>query len=268
MSDDLADLLGLPKTSAAGAKNFADLRRIRKAMPKTSPNDAAPIRTEYTASDLGYERGETVDDDDYEALKILNGGWPDEGAFLRPVGITFLGTVFGMEPRRVFKKLKNCPIAGRGKVGKGAGKPLYDFKVACAYMVEPRIDLKTWFSSLSTTTMPPIINKAFWDAMRTKSKAMEEMGDYWHTGDVLRVFGEVMTQIRDASMLWVENLPGKAKLTTEDYHALRAQVLALLESIKQELVVKPGAGRTPSIVAEIERDIEAGLLDRHGGGAE
>lgn len=233
-------------------------RPSAKSLPSTSDADDRPVPTHWTADD--------IDDDDPDALLILNGGWPDASAFIRPVGVTFIGTVLGIEPRRLHKKLKNCPVIGRGTLGRGKGQPLYDFKEAMQYCVDPRIDLKTWFSSLSTTTMPPIISKAFWEAIRVKNKVMEEAGDYWHTEDVLRVFGEVNMLIKDTSLLWLEELPGKASISTEDYHALSGQVKALLNTIAKTIGKAQFEKQSRSIVAAIENDIETGLLDRLGGG--
>ena len=192
---------------------------------------------------------------DGDIQKLIEGGIPDPSAFLRPVGVSFLGTVFGIEPRRLHKKLKNCPVVGRGTVGRGAGAPLYDFKEACAYIVDPKIDLETWFSSLSTTTMPPIIMKAFWEAIRTRSRVMEEAGDYWHTADVQAVFGRIVMLIRDATLLWIEDLPDKADLSNENYSALRRQVNELLNAIQALVDEARKHHRSASVAEGIDREI-------------
>lgn len=202
---------------------------------------------------------------DADVQTLLDGGIPDPSAFLRPVGVTFLGTVFGIEPRRLHKKLKNCPVVGRGTVGRGVGAPLYDFKEAVAYIVDPKIDLETWFSSLSTTTMPPIIMKAFWEAIRTRSRVMEEAGDYWHTADVQAIFGRIVMLIRDSTLLWIEDLPDKADLSNENYGALRRQVNELLTSIQEMVDEARKHRRSPSVAEGIDREIlENPKLTRRG----
>lgn len=228
--------------------------------------DAGPVETQSLADQVAYWRGRAeqaealVDDPDVKAL--LQGQPMDPSAFIRPVGVTLLGTVWGIEPRRLHKKLKNCPIVGRGTVGRGKGQPLYDFKTACEYICDPKIDLETWFSSLSTTTMPPIIMEAFWKAVRMKNKVMEEMGSYWHSEDVLALFGEVNMLIKNTTLLWIEELPGKANLSTQDYHALHAQVKGLLNAISRMLVEAPTRSRTESVVKTLEQDIAEGKLGR------
>lgn len=206
-------------------------------------------------NDLADLLGPAAADDDADVQALLDGGMPDPSAFLRPVGVTFLGTVFGIEPRRLHKKLAKCTVVGRGTMGRGKGAPLYDFKEACAYIVDPKIDLKTWFSSLSTTTMPPIIMKAFWEAIRTKNRVMEEAGDYWHTDRVHGVLGRVVMLIKDAMLLWIEDLPDKASLTNENYNALRRQVTELQTAIQGAVAEETNRSRTPNVAEILDQEI-------------
>gem|GEM_PF-5468206 len=91
-------------------------------------------------------------------------------------------------------------------------------------------------------------------------------GHYWHDADVLAILGEVQMEIKDATLLWIEDLPGKANLSTEDYHALRRKVDELLATIQARVTEMVADRHTPSVVAEIETDIEQGRLSLHGGG--
>lgn len=247
MIDDIEDLLGPIQTIAPPAPR-------RKPGPAPKPKPEAPADT--------FE----FEDDHPDVRTVLDGGFPDPSAFIRPVGVSFIGTVLGIEPRRLHKRLKNCPVVGRGTNGRGKGQPLYDFKEAMRYCLEPKMDIKTLFSSMSTTTMPPIIMKAFWEGIRAKNKVMEETGHYWHDADVLAILGEVQMEIKDATLLWIEDLPGKANLSTEDYHALRRKVDELLATIQARVTEMVADRHTPSVVAEIEADIEQGRLSLHGGG--
>lgn len=226
--------------------------------PVTAPPAAAEIDDDFI---------DDFDPNDPDMRTLLDGGIPDPSAFLRPVGVSFIGTVFGIEPRRLHKKLKNCPVVGRGTHGRGKGAPLYDFKEACAYVIDPKIDLETWFSSLSTTTMPPIIMKAFWEALRTRNRVMEEAGDYWHTEDVQAVFGRMVMLIKDAMLLWIEDLPDKANLSDENYNALRRQVDELRAGIQQMVAEAAARPKTHSVAKDIDREIaENPKLTRRGEG--
>ena len=213
------------------------------------------------------EPGGFDDSDDADVQTLLAGGMPDASAFHRPVGVTFLGTVFGIEPRRLHKKLKNCPVVGRGTHGRGKGAPLYDFKEACAYIIDPKIDLETWFSSLSTTTMPPIIMDAFWKALNTRNKVMESAGKLWHTSDVQATLGRIVMIIKEATLLWVEDLPDKVNLSDQNYSALRRQVGELNKAIQDRVTEDLSNRHTPNMAETIETEIASNpKLTRRGEG--
>lgn len=174
---------------------------------------------------------------------LLDGEMPDVSRLMRPVRITYLATLFGTEPRRIEKKLAKCPVI-RWEKHKGKEVPVYDFRLACAYLIEPKIDMETWIKSQSSLSLPPMINKAFWEGMRTKMRVMAEAGEYWHTTDVQAVFGRVAMLIKDVSLLWVEDLPDKANLSTENYQALRRMVDELLTEIRKEMMALSEGERT------------------------
>jgi len=238
----------------------------RRGRPPGSKNKPKPPADDRDWGDEEIDHSFEPDLEDPDVQIVLKGGFPDPGAFLRPVGVTFIGTVLGIEPRRLHHRLRNCPVIGRQPKGRFAGAPLYDFKEAMRHCVEPRMDLETMFRSMSNTTMPPIIMKAFWEGVRAKNKVMEETGHYWHDADVLRILGDVQMEIKDATLLWIEDLPGKANLSTEDYQALRGKVGELLGTIQARITEWTSERATRSVVTEIQNDIDDGKLSLHGGG--
>lgn len=181
---------------------------------------------------------------------------PDVTTFHRPVTRTFLATMLGKEPRRLVAQLAKCPVIGYGPTtGKGP-TPLYDFKEAIRFCVDPPVGaIDQWIRSQSSTTLPPLLNKAYWDAMRSRQMVEERAKDLWRTEDVLDVLGRTALTIKDTAQLWIENLPGKASMTSEQYEALRREVAALLDDIHQRLVAMPAARQTRASVAEIEETI-------------
>ena len=245
MRDDFSDLLGTPVPKRGrGRPTNAEIIARAKA------EEAEQARQAALTQDL------LSDPDNMEWL--APGAMPDPSEFVRPVGVTFIGTVLGIEPRRLHRKLAKCPIV-QWQMHKGKKVPLYDFKEAMSYCVEPKIDLKTWFSSLSTTTMPPLISKAFWEAIRTKNRVMEEAGHYWHDEDVLAILGQIAMTIKDTTLLWLEDLPNRQTISNEDYHALRQQVTDLNAEICKKITEFPRERK--SVSASIEREIsDAGLL--------
>lgn len=170
---------------------------------------------------------------------------PDVGMFYRPVGVKFLADVFRMEQRTVLKKLMKCPVV---EYGERAGKkvPKWDFKVAASYLVDPKIDIEAWIKSQRVQDLPHHINDQFWKAQLSKQRWEANAKHTWRDEDVLRVLGEAAMLIRDTSLLWIENLPDKATISNENYHALRGEVTDLLEQIKKSLVDMPKQRRTES----------------------
>jgi len=80
--------------------------------------------------------------------------------------------------------------------------------------VDPKVDIATWIKSQTPATLPVHINKAFWEAENSKLRWMERARHYWHDEDVLDVLGRTALAIKESAQLWVEDLPGKASMTS------------------------------------------------------
>lgn len=226
MADDLDDLLGSAPVQRRGGR------------PKGSKNRPKPAAA-----------AKVVDQDDTALWEALPpDAVPDPTVLRRPISRTALATILGKEPRRLVNQLEPCPVIAYAK----RGDPLYDFKEALRYVVEPAPNaIAAWIKSQSSTTLPPIINKAFWEAEAAKQRVMRAAGDLWGTDDVLDVLGRTAINIKDTVQLWIEALPGKATLTTEQYSALERECGDLLDDIYQRLVEMPKERQTRSALGEI-----------------
>jgi hypothetical protein len=191
---------------------------------------------------------------DADGEELPDGALPNMARLLRGCRITYLAQLFGTEPRRIGRKLANCPVL-RWERHKGEEVAVYDFRTACSYLLEPKIDMETWIKSQTSLSLPPAINKAFWEAMRTKMRVMAEAGQYWHDEEVLTVFGKVAMLIKETTLLWIEDLPDKSNLSSENYHALRRMVDELLKAIQADLQNLPLRSKTHPIVRSIEQDM-------------
>lgn len=243
MSADLDELLGIiqePPTPVAPRP--APRQRGRTPLPEHDP-----------------DQGVVEDAED-----LLDGDTlPDSSVFHRPVNITFMAKVLGVEPRRLQKKLANCPAVGFGTAGRGKGQPLYDFREAIKYCVEPKMDLGVYIRSLgSSGDLPPHISKAYWDGQNAKLRWMERARHYWHDEDVLQVLGRTAMSIKEALQLWIENLPGKATMTTEQYAAFQANVGDLSDDIHRRLVSVPAQRKTLPVIDSMPAEM---LGDDEGG---
>ena len=81
---------------------------------------------------------------------------------------------------------------------------------------------------------------------------MERARHYWHDEDVLDVLGRTALAIKESAQLWVENLPGKATMTTAQFEELQANVTELLDDIHERLVAVPAARRTESVARSMD----------------
>lgn len=233
MMDDLEDLFG-PSTP----KKKDEIKR--RAPRKLKKSDII----------------EVVDDGNAppDISGLADGEVPNVANFHRPVGISFLAKVLDTSERVLIRKLAKCPIVAR-HVWQGESRPLYDFKTALQYIVEPKLDIATWIKGQNAASLPNHINKTFWEGMNAKLRYMAAAKHLWHDSDVLEVLGRTAMIIKETSMLWVENLPGKADLTTEQYNALMQNVTELMDDIHNRLAEQPKLRKTESFAAYTEAEL-------------
>lgn len=227
--DDILGALPVPKRRGGRPKGS-------KNRPKPAPVAAAPI---VAQDDTAYWENLPAD------------AVPDATA-MRKITRTGLATILGKEPRRLVNQLENCPAAAFTP----RGDPLYDLKEALRYVVEPAPEaIASYIKSQSSTSLPPLLNKAFWEAEAAKQRVLRAAGDLWATEDVLDVLGRTAINIKDTVQLWIEALPGKATLTTEQYAALEREVGDLLDDIFQRLVDMPKERQTKPASAALEAEM-------------
>lgn len=223
MTDDLDDLLGETAPPAAAGRR-----------PRLSQSDAAARLEKMVA-----------EKDDRPDL-------PHPSEFHKPVSVSYLAKVAGMDPNTVASHLTKCPVAEWEKAGpRGGDSPRYNFMTAIAYLVPPQMDIERYILSLTSSSkqnqIPASFSKLFFDGLNARDKWAYNAKQTWRDEDVLEVLGETAMMIRDVSLLWVEELPSRVTMTTADYNAMRAQVTDLLEQIKEKLVDLPNQRKTESV---------------------
>lgn len=198
-----------------------------------------------------------------EPEKIDTEEMPHETEFMRPVGITFLAKIIKKQPYQIQKKLAKCPVIGwHETAGKtSAPQPLYDFLTAMSYLVPPRGSLEDWFSQQNAASLPPYVNKMFWDSAHQRNRVMRSSGQLWHDEDVLIVLGRVSQTIRQEIRMWIEELPEKELLSTKQYTALGEACDRLINDIREQLVDMPKQFTTLAMSHTIREELEtAGSL--------
>lgn len=233
MSDDLLDILGGTPPKKPDASKLAEhLRTVRTVGTKKV-----------------FDEPERISD---EPL-------PHEAEFLRPVGITFLAKLVRKQPYQIEKRLAKCPIIGWHKPGGKGVKdaPLYDFMTAISYLVTPRGNIEDWFAQQNTASLPPYVNKMFWDSAHQRNRVMRSSGQLWHDDEVRLVLSRVDMLIRQEVKMWIEDLPEKELLNTEQYGALVDATNRLVEQVKKTLVEMPKETATFSMAVTIKDELEA-----------
>lgn len=258
MTDDYADLLGPHEPAPTGPpkrKPGRPSKAYKAALAEWEASEARRSAAAPPAPTVGEILAFAAEAGDPTDNLPAPGRPPDAADLHRPVTRTYLATVLNVHPRHLVKQLGNCPTIGRGS----KGEPLYDFREACSYILEPKIDILVWLKSQNAMSLPPHINKAFWDAMRSRQMVEERAGDLWRTGDVLEVLARTAMTIKETATLWVEALPGKDLLTTEQYESIRGNVNDLLNEVHRRLVEMPMLGATHATSAEFEKMVREGV---------
>lgn len=175
---------------------------------------------------------------------------PDWQEFRRPVNVTFLMNVFGMERRTIQVKLLNLAAVGHER----GNTPLYDFRQAAAHLVKPIGNLAEQLKSFRVQDLPTHLQAPYWEAMLKRQKYEQVAGNLWRTEDVLDVFGEVFIRIRDSLQLWPETLAESGDFTDDQRAKLIVMIDALQEEIHGKLVDLPKRRKTVSLAGRLALD--------------
>ena len=172
-----------------------------------------------------------------------------ENDFLMPVTMNFIARVMRMDPVTVKDRLTAGGCKPVGSVG--AGRPIYLFHEAIAYVIKPRMNIGTYLKTLQSSDMPNAINKVFWEAERIKNKVLIETGEAWPTSRVLDVLGRVFMLIKDRMPLIKEDMR-EAGLTDEQNRALEERLDQFQLDLHADLVEMPKQNQTLSRRADID----------------
>lgn len=221
MSDiDMTDILGFPTPK-----------------PKAAPKPDTPVDT-----------------------PIGKNGTLHPSMFTKPVGVTFLASVVGKQPKQIEKRLAKCRVA-EWKTYSGKDQPMYNFLEAMAYLIPPKGNIEDWFAQQNAASLPAYVNKMWWDSAHQRNRVMMASGDLWHTDDVMVLFGRVSMTIRESTKMWIEELPDKDKLTDAQFTALLKSVDKLMGDMQAILVSMPREILSMSSHIQSELDANSTIPD-------
>lgn len=235
---DMTDILGIGSTPPKQPETMAQIQatdRLRRPLVKPKVT-VAQIDADPTLPPVGKN------------------GTPHASMFLKPVGVTFLAAVVGKQPKQIEKRLAKCPVAEWRPHG-GKDQPMYKFLEAMAYLIPPKGNIEDWFAQQNAASLPPYVNKMWWDSANQRNRVMMASGDLWHTEDVMVLAGRVAMTIRESVKMWIEELPDKDLLTDAQHTALQKYKDKLLSDLQTMLVTMPR--QTLSMSAHIQAELNA-----------
>lgn len=180
---------------------------------------------------------------------------PHYNEFRRPVGVTFLSNILGVQPKQIQKRLEKCPTVEYRWHG-GKQQPHYDFLTAMSYLIPPQGSIEDWLAQQNQASLPPIVSKAYWEMTNARIRALTAAGQLWHDEDVLMTFARVSLLIRQESKMWIEDMPGRHHLSDEQYSYLVDRVADMGEQVRKMLEAMPREFQTNAHSRAIEKELE------------
>lgn len=161
-----------------------------------------------------------------EELRILN------------VGATThdLAAIFDVSHKTVTRK-----VPGRVAPTTPAGQtPVrYAIRDAAPFLCKlDHIDPEEYLKNLTPETLPPKLQKAYWDGLNARQAYEENRGDLWRTQKVVEVLGEVAKPIKMALLMLKEELAQTTVLSAEQSTYLENRVDSMLQQVHDGLVEK------------------------------
>lgn len=161
-----------------------------------------------------------------EELRILN------------VGATVydLAAIFEVSTKTVMRK-----VPGRVSPSTPAGQtPVrYQIREAAPFLCKlDHIDPEEYLKNLTPETLPPKLQKAYWDGLNARQVYEENRKDLWRTQKVVEVLGEVAKPIKMALLMLKEEVGQKTVLTTEQAAYIEGRVDAMLQQVHDGLIEK------------------------------
>ena len=176
----------------------------------------------------------------------------DVDAIQRGVTVPWLCQAFTLGRRDVVARLSACPAIKTNT----SGSKVYDLRVAAAYLVKPRLDLKAYIANLDPKDLPERLKREFWAAKLAEQRWRRQAGELWASEDVIAVFGEVFKLIKSKTQLWSDEVDAVETLTDLQRDAISERVNDLLSLIFKALEDLETGKATPSQIAEGDDDEE------------
>lgn len=168
----------------------------------------------------------------------------------RGVTINWLMQAFGMNRRQILNRLADCPVLRAGQ----NGTKVFDFRTACAHIVDPKVNVKKYIEKLDPKDLPENLRSEYWSARLKEQKARMIAQGLWRTEDVQAQFGEIFKMFKETVTLWADTLDETTGLTSEQVEIVDGLARSLLNEVHAAIQTYVSEGRTRSQIQEFDED--------------
>lgn len=132
---------------------------------------------------------------------------------------------------------KTLPQRMKGIIpaGKRNGYKVYNIREAAGRLVEPGFEIEDYIRQMSPQEMSPLLLKEFWNGQRARLTYEKEIGNLWHTGDVVELFGVLEQGIRQTMLLLTDDIDREEGLTAGQRKVFRRITDAAITTFKDKL---------------------------------
>lgn len=159
-----------------------------------------------------------------------------------------LGELFSTRPVDVMRRLAGVTPVGHGR----QGNPIYRIADAAPKLSKVPVTeeiIVNYLRRLNPRELPPLLNKAFWEAMSTRAKYREQMGELWLTTDVLQVASDAFQSIRMSLLLIPDRLRDETAISEAQIKLVQNVIDTALDNARERLINdlrKPSGHRSGS----------------------
>lgn len=159
-----------------------------------------------------------------------------------------LGELFSIRPVDVMRRLAGVTPVGHGR----QGNPIYRIADAAPKLLRVPLTEEAiigYLSRLNPKGLPPLLQKEFWQAMATRAKYREQIGEMWLTTDVLSVASEAFQSIRMSLLLIPDRLRDETSISEAQVKLVQNVIDTALENARERLIDdlrKPNGSRSGS----------------------
>lgn len=167
-----------------------------------------------------------------------------------------LGEIFSIRSVDVMRRLAGVTPVGHGR----QGNPIYRIADAAPKLSKVIVSdevIVNYLRRLNPRELPPLLNKAFWEAMKVRAQYRELVGEMWLTTDVLQVASDVFQSIRMSLLLIPDRLRDETSITEAQVRLVQNVIDTALDNARERLIddLRKPSGRRSGPDAEDERPL-------------